>query len=126
MSMPNENKLIAEYNQHVANSDAAGNKFNATCAEDLCCMRDDIDPKALALYWWNELQEGKDRLFSNLSPDERQSLLKLFALDYLTCHAQAIQKRIPSIEEVSGKHEHAPGEEQSLREMVAAGVDGVC
>jgi hypothetical protein len=76
--------------------------------------------------WWNELTDGKDGLFRDLSPDERQSLLKLFALDYLTCHAQAVQKRIPSIEEVSGKCEYAPGEEERLREMVAAGVGGVC
>lgn len=98
----NENQLITEYEKHVSDTNAAGDEFNNAAAYELCTMRDNIDPRALALYWWNELHRKDRGIFSDISEDEIQALIKLFALDYLTCHAAALQKSVPSIKDVTG------------------------
>jgi hypothetical protein len=113
--MPNENELIAEYEKHREAAERIDNKIFADAVADLASMRDDVDPRAVAAHWWQEMHD-------RLSPNEVDALLKSLALQALEQRAKEIIKTIPTCADVGEPHEYAPGEEEELREAVAAGA----
>jgi hypothetical protein len=114
--MTNENELIVEY--EMQNVESLLTAFFGEAVPDLCAMRDDVNPRAVAMHFLKELEAGQDGVFCNL---DTGAVIRAIILEYLQHSAKEMLAAIPTC----GPYEYAQGEEARLRSAMLAG-ENVC